>query len=74
MLNIKFGFEAKTVVWPIPFLINMFTALQGSQFYFYLIGQAVSKETMFEYHGNIHVYCRGLGADEPLGLIFFQNH
>ena len=29
---------------------------------------------MFEYHGNIHVYCPGVGADEPLGSIFFQNH
>ena len=25
------------MVWPIPFLINMFTALKGSQFNFYLI-------------------------------------
>ena len=22
---------------------------------------------MFEYYGNIHVYCPGVGADEPLG-------
>ena len=28
---------AETVVCPIPFLINMFTALKGSQFYFYLL-------------------------------------
>ena len=28
---------AETAVWPIPFLINMFTALKGSQFYFYLL-------------------------------------
>ena len=26
---------AETAVWPIPFLINMLTALKGSQFYFY---------------------------------------
>ena len=28
---------AETAVWPIPFLINMFTALKGSQFYLYLL-------------------------------------
>ena len=27
---------AETMVWPIPFLINMFTALKGSQFNFFL--------------------------------------
>ena len=26
------------MVWPIPFLINTFTALKGSQFNFYLYG------------------------------------
>ena len=26
---------------------------------------------MFEYYGNIHVYCPGVGAYEPLGSIFF---
>ena len=39
-----------------------------------LIGQAVSEEKTFEYYGNIHVYCRGVGAHEPLGSNFFQNH
>ena len=29
---------------------------------------------MFEYYGNVQVYCPGVGADEPLGSIFFQNH
>ena len=29
---------AKTAVWPTPFLINIFTALKGSQFYFYVYG------------------------------------
>ena len=33
-----------------------------------------SKEKMFEYYGNIHVYCPGVGTDEPLGSNFFQNH
>ena len=28
---------AETAVWPIPFLINTFTALKGSQFHFYFI-------------------------------------
>ena len=27
----------ETAVWPIPFLINMFTAPVGPQFYFYLL-------------------------------------
>ena len=38
-----------------------------------LIGQVVSEEKMFEYYGNIHVYCPGVGADEPLGSIFFSE-
>ena len=29
---------------------------------------------MFEYYGNIHVYCPGVWAYEPLGPFFFQNH
>ena len=36
-----------------------------------LIGQAVSEEKMFEYYGDIHVYCPGVGAYEPLGSNFF---
>ena len=28
---------------------------------------------MFEYYGNVHVYCPGVGADERLGSNFFQN-
>ena len=28
---------------------------------------------MFEYYGNIHVYCPGVGAYEPLGLFFFSE-
>ena len=39
-----------------------------------LIGQAVSEKKMFEYYGNIHVYYPWVGADEPMGSIFFQNH
>ena len=34
-----------------------------------LIGQVVSEEKMFEYYGNIHVYCPGWAGDQ-----FFQNH
>ena len=26
-----------------------------------LIGQAVSEEKIFEYYGNLHVYCPGMG-------------
>ena len=37
-----------------------------------LIGQPVSEEMMFEYYGYIHVYCPGVGADEPLGSNFFR--
>ena len=28
---------------------------------------------MFEYYGNIHVYCPGMGAYEPLGANFFSE-
>ena len=35
-----------------------------------LICQSVS-EKMFEYYDNIHVYCPGVGADEPLVSNFF---
>ena len=28
---------------------------------------------MFEYYGNIHVYCPGVGAYEPLGPICFSE-
>ena len=38
-----------------------------------LIDQAVSKEKRFEYYGNIHVYCPGVGADEPLVLFVFKE-
>ena len=40
-----------------------------------LIGQVISEEKRFEYYGNIHVYCRGVGAHEPLplGSIFFSE-
>ena len=38
-----------------------------------LIGHAVSEEKMFEYYGDIHVYCPGVGAYEPLGSIFFSE-
>ena len=38
-----------------------------------LICQGVS-EKIFEYYGNIHVDCPGVGADQPLGSNLFQNH
>ena len=28
---------------------------------------------MFEYYGDIHVYCPGVGAYEPLGSILFSE-
>ena len=31
-----------------------------------LIGQALSEEMMFEYYGNMHVYCTEVGANESL--------
>ena len=37
-----------------------------------LIGQGVS-EKIFEYYGNIHVNCPGVGAYQPLGSIFFSE-
>ena len=36
-----------------------------------LIGQAVS-EKIFEYYGNIHVYCPGWGRPDPGVQIFFR--
>ena len=39
-----------------------------------MIGQAVSEKKIFEYYCNIHVYCPGVGADQPLGSNSFQNH
>ena len=38
-----------------------------------LIRQEVSEEKMFEYYGDIHVYCPGVGADEPRGSNFFSE-
>ena len=38
-----------------------------------LIGQVVSEENMFEYSGDIHVYCPRVGAYEPLGSIFLES-
>ena len=32
------------------------------------------REDMFEYYGNIQVFCHWLGAVEPLGSNVFQNH
>ena len=31
-----------------------------------LIGHALSEEMMFEYYGDIHVYCTEVGANEAL--------
>ena len=31
------------------------------------------EEKMFEYYGSIHVFCRGVGAHEPLGSNFFSE-
>ena len=39
-----------------------------------LIGQVVSEKKIFEYFCNIHVYCPGVGADQPWGPNFFQNY
>ena len=41
-----------------------------------LIGQVVSEKKIFEYFCNIHVYCPGVGADQPLwsNFFFFQNY
>ena len=39
-----------------------------------MIGQADSEEKTFEYSEDIHVYCPGVGAHEPLVSNFFQNH
>ena len=39
-----------------------------------LIGHAVSKKTMFDYFGHIHVYSPGAGADNTLGPKYFHKH
>ena len=38
-----------------------------------LIGHTVSEKKIFEYYGNIHVYCPGVGADLPLRPIFSES-
>ena len=42
-------------------------------FFLALTGQAVSEEKMFEHYGDMHVYCPGVGAYEPLGSIFSES-
>ena len=37
-----------------------------------MIGRAVS-ENIFEYDGDIHVYCPRVGADQALGPIFSES-
>ena len=37
----------------------------------FLSYQVFSEET-FEYYGNIHVYCPGVGAYKLMGAIFFR--
>ena len=39
-----------------------------------MIGQVVSEQKIFEYYGDVHVYCTGVGEDTPLGSNCFQNH
>ena len=36
-----------------------------------LNGKTVSEEKIFEYYGNIHVYCPGVGVNLSLGSNFF---
>ena len=36
-----------------------------------LIGPAVSEMKIFQYYGDINVYCPGVGSGQPLGSIFF---
>ena len=37
-----------------------------------LIGQVVS-EQIFEYYGDVHVYCPRVGEDQSLGSNFFSR-
>ena len=39
-----------------------------------MTGQVVSEQKIFEYYGDVHVYCPGVGEDQPLVSNFFQNH
>ena len=41
--------------------------------YYHNIGQVVSEEKMFEYYGNIHVYCPGVWAYDILELLKLLN-
>ena len=38
-----------------------------------LIGQVVSEEKMFEYYGDIYVYCPGVGHMSPWGPFFSES-
>ena len=48
------------------FFLNTF---QGFGFHW----QAVSEEMMFEYYGNVHVYCPRWGHMSPWGPVFFSE-
>ena len=48
--NNYFYSVAETVVWPIPFLINMFTALKGSQFFFFISSLLQTYDTVVILH------------------------
>ena len=34
----------------------------------------IGQEKIFEYNGNIHIYCPRVGAGQPLGSNFFQKN
>ena len=49
----------ETAVWPIPFLINMFTALKGSHFYFYLQNDE-RQDCSVRHEHALHSFCISL--------------
>ena len=55
----------------------MYTLVPPSYRYFTKIwlelAKRFSEEKMFEYYGNIPVYCPGVGAYEPLGPFSFSE-
>ena len=63
------------VIWPGLF---MYTLVPPSYRCFIsnlaLIGYPVSEKTIFEYYGDIHIYCPGVGGRPVPGVHFFQNH
>ena len=69
---------AETAVWPIPVLINIFTAIKGSQFYFYFtcfvyrcFGHFLNGSTLYPSLSLFHILVK---LRSNLGRIAVVNH